>query len=593
MKKIQILVIVCALCIGGVSHAQQQVSKREATNAAINALYSKANVLNRSSNTEIDTVYSFFNSRSNVLMYEVIFKNSAAILLSGSKACLPVLGYYIKDKNDSSAIFDATNLFVPPGLHALIECFVREVEYCFSQNNIELYYENEWDKLQQSDLSKGGPPTTIIVAPLLTTRWNQTSSNNGACPAYNYYVTEQNSHQCGGNCDDLCPVGCTAVAMGQIMKKWNYPVYLSNQNYQYDWCNMPDGLYSNRPNYDKERNAIARLLQDCADNANTSYCIAQCSSFAYPNAAKNALVDDFGYSNDAKLRLQSSHSNSVWRGYIKTDLNNGRPVLYIIVGWIYNSHSIVCDGYRSDNLFHFNWGWGNSSYSDPDRWFALDALGEVEPGYSLRTHEAIFEIHPNQSQDYCTYTYSLLQHFQSGGTHQNIPQTFANLESVPGQYNASWRTIQSGTSAEYVTHKSILLQPGFTAQAGSTFTAKIVPCPSCESGAKSMLFLNTNEDTEESSMPVYAKQHLQEEFNTKEINLYPNPNSGTFQIDANFPLTDIAHLKIINMLGIPVYETQNISSNTIQLQTSASGTVFVLMILKDGTMLTRKMMIQR
>jgi hypothetical protein len=77
------------------------------------------------------------------------------------------------------------------------------------------------------------------------------------------------------------------------------------------------------------------------------------------------------------------------------------------------------------------------------------------------------------------------------------------------------------------------------------------------------------------------------------FSILPNPNPGTFQIESNFPLTDIANLKILNSLGTNIYETQSLSSNTIQLQTSATGTFFVVIILKDGAVLTQKMMIQR
>jgi hypothetical protein len=74
--------------------------------------------------------------------------------------------------------------------------------------------------------------------------------------------------------------------------------------------------------------------------------------------------------------------------------------------------------------------------------------------------------------------------------------------------------------------------------------------------------------------------------------IIPNPNPGTFQLETNFPLSEIGNLKIINMLGVTVYETQTLSSNTIQLQASA-GQYFVVMVLKDDTVLTQKMMIQR
>ena len=55
---------------------------------------------------------------------------------------------------------------------------------------------------------------------------------------------------------------------------------------------------------------------------------------------------------------------------------------------------------------------------------------------------------------------------------------------------------------------------------------------------------------------------------------------------------DIGNLKITNVLGITVYESQNVSSNTIQLQNFAAGLHFVVIILKDGTVLTQKMVVQ-
>ena len=74
--------------------------------------------------------------------------------------------------------------------------------------------------------------------------------------------------------------------------------------------------------------------------------------------------------------------------------------------------------------------------------------------------------------------------------------------------------------------------------------------------------------------------------------ILPNPNSGSFQLEANFPLSDIAHIKITNLLGVSVYETQNVTDHTIQLQNSESGMFFVVMLLKDGNVLTQKMVIQ-
>jgi len=46
-------------------------------------------------------------------------------------------------------------------------------------------------------------------------------------------------------------------------------------------------------------------------------------------------------------------------------------------------------------------------------------------------------------------------------------------------------------------------------------------------------------------------------------------------------------------MGATVYESQNVTEHTIQLQNSASGQYFVVMILKDGNVLTQKMVVQR
>ncbi|MCL2436317.1 MAG: C39 family peptidase [Lentimicrobiaceae bacterium] len=78
-----------------------------------------------------------------------------------------------------------------------------------------------------------------------------------------------------------------------------------------------------------------------------------------------------------------------------------------------------------------------------------------------------------------------------------------------------------------------------------------------------------------------------------QFTILPNPNPGTFQLETNFPLTNIAHLKIITPLGATLYETQTLSSHTIQLPTSATGLHFVVIMLKTGAVLTQKMMIQR
>ena len=50
------------------------------------------------------------------------------------------------------------------------------------------------------------------------------------------------------------------------------------------------------------------------------------------------------------------------------------PVLYWGSGNV--SHCFVCDGYRSNGYYHFNWGWGGLS----DGYFLLDVLNPGSTG---------------------------------------------------------------------------------------------------------------------------------------------------------------------------------------------------------------------
>jgi hypothetical protein len=110
---------------------------------------------------------------------------------------------------------------------------------------------------------------------------------------------------------------------------------------------------------------------------------------------------------------------------------------------------------------------------------------------------------------------------------------------------------------------------------------------------------SSNDDSEETeyfappkfSNPAYQKK--QDEISTPTLSILPNPNPGSFQLETNFSLSNIANFKITNMIGATIYETQNLTSHIIQLPTAAAGMHFVVAILKDGRVLTEKMMIQR
>ena len=519
----------------------QQVTRQEAINAAVNAMkyngrtsLAKSSVLNVQSKSKGDTV----------LIYEVLFQSGEMVLLSGNKACLPVLGYSLPTAVSAPQSVLDNYADIPDGLRDMLSEYEEQILYCF-RNNLTLSHYEEWQDLQHFE--SGRTITTDVVSPLLTTEWGQSYSNDYSdCNAYNYYVSSTHD-SCDCDIHQKCPAGCVATSMAQIMKYWNYPVWTPNKFEQYDWCNMPDELiYFGNPNYIQERNSVARLMKDCGTAVNMDYCNPRkdkCASSASTSDIPNAL-GMFGYT-DCDYKLKATHLNN-WISLLQSDLNRGYPVCY--KGYdrvIKEGHSFVCDGYRSDNTFHFNWGWNGLC----NMWCTVDQLNPslYTLSFAFTSQQAaVFNIHPSTTQDYCNFELPLWTHYHyyyniynntTPSPYANVPKTFTRLVSVPNdpQFPSSWRTIPAGATSEYVAHEEILLIDGFYAETGSDFYAHIVPCESCEEGrmtgeisdAADTLAGPKSLHTETTDIPADAA-----------LSVYPNPAG------------DLLHIELTNGVGI-------------------------------------------
>lgn len=260
MKKTQILLM--ALLVAFSSKSQNYVKMDEARNAAV-CFAIKENLAGNLTNTRFDdsVVYPIIDDGDTLLfLYPV---KQYYIIVSRFKCFPPILGYFEDPTpyNYQSDIVE-NNYFVQ--------------RYCYySKKTMRINNDSvspQWDNLIQN---KSKNTNSIVIDTLITSRWGQKYSNeciinDSIKEAYNYYISESCSN-CG---ESNCPVGCVAVAMGQIMKYWNHPIiqYDKSAEHQLDWCNMPDKLCVSSVNYERERNAIARLLADCGSACNMSYC---------------------------------------------------------------------------------------------------------------------------------------------------------------------------------------------------------------------------------------------------------------------------------------------------------------------------------
>jgi hypothetical protein len=281
------------------------------------------------------------------------------VVMSADDCAKPILGYSLTDK------FVVEEM--PENLRWWLQQYSDEIQWAIENNILsDNSTATEWLDLKEGNASKDTP--TVVVGPLLETQWNQDSPYNMYCPSGT--VT-----------------GCVATAMAQVMKYWNYPEQgqgsHTNENNSaqtinfgettYDWANMTN-IYGSSST-DAQKQAVATLMYHCGVSVDMEYGE---SSGAISAKVPIALVEYFKYSPSASYKLKESYTNDQWIALLQSELDENRPVFYA-GRYIKNNgegggHAFVCDGYRSDNYFHFNWGWGG--YQNNKYW----AIGALNPG---------------------------------------------------------------------------------------------------------------------------------------------------------------------------------------------------------------------
>lgn len=246
---------------------------------------------------------------------------------------------------------------------------------------------------------------STVMTPLLDkntpNRWNQQSNNSGTsdlnksynkfCPTF-YQIPEAN----GGTY-----VGCTAVAMGQILWYWKWPSYaripvsidiagITSKDFEthfYDWGNMPGLIYNTTPL--TQINNVAGLLRDCGYSGNMIYG-KKGSSMTLTNAMY-ALRNDFQFSASMK---QYSAGATKFNNIIKSEIAAGRPVMIQATHTSdASSHTFVIDGYDSNaDEYHLNMGWGYTETA----WYSVSGANSYD-NYRI-ARRMLYEIIPNKTR---------------------------------------------------------------------------------------------------------------------------------------------------------------------------------------------------
>lgn len=449
------------------TNAQNTVSQKEAVKVAVNYING---YLDGNGACTIDNLsyYSTETKLSNTVLHEVHI-GGYKLILSGVKSCKPVL-MYVKDTSTSLLLDDNEE----SGVSYFLNRYSDEIMYSIDSSKNSGTLLDEWEILLGED-AQHPSKHAVVIGPLLTTKWGQHASFGGQDRnAYNYYVEASCS-----DCEPNKPMtGCVATALGQIMNYWKHPVYRENSAIQFDWCNMADSLKTSDSAYATKRNAVARLLSEVGLAVRMDYCFGGCNSFATPWNAEAALKNDFGYSDDAELRWRLWNQDA-WKSMLVEEITQGRPIFYSAIAGVFDGHAFVVHGYNSStDMFCVNFGHGIN-----DTWTTIDNIGLEGSSDYTNMENAIFALTPENPLDYCDFNVNLSNYYRRYYLENDnpepylcVPQTATTLTSSNSTTPASWRTIPSGATSTYLAHNTVRLLPGFHAERGSEFSARIAPC---------------------------------------------------------------------------------------------------------------------
>lgn len=477
-----------------------------------------------------ENTFSVENADNNVIVYyRINFNEGGWVMISNSEQTKPILAY---SKNGE---FNSEN--IPPALEQLLNYYKSSIYEVITNNIKNSDFNQEWEILLNYHSNKSTYSTQTNNFCLLdkpiegTVYWSQEYNNDGfghCTPCYNKYCPDKtdNSWSCIGlstkNCYcDYKPVGCGAVAMGEIMWYWRWPI-------SYNWSIIPTELKDNTPTY--QANELARLLHDCGIKANMNYCCN--GSWATTNNVCDGLID-LGFES-AQVKIRNQISDNAWKQLLRTELDAERPVLYrggavIDPGDWGNVHYFVCDGYDRDNTdyFHFNWGWGYTSASDCSNniLFTIDNLNPGGNDYSDQ-QDMIIGISPTCTQlpqNITTVPYSQVfdTKIEKATNNITLPAIGATL------------TVEAGGNLTLVAGNSIVIKSGFHAKSGSFFHAYLSQF-NCDCGGDLSVptwynFLSPNGDGYNDELCFYVYNG-----NSYEVHIIDNNNNFIYQGSGSF-----------------------------------------------------------
>lgn len=277
------------------------------------------------------------------------------VIISGDDSVDPVIGYSLDGEID------------PSNLSPAFEWWMEGVKLTIDANRTVGAVASYDTQLSWKEFENGVSPISSLTKAdgklLNTATWDQGGIFNRDCP---------NQYYCG----------CVALAMAELMRYYEHPsapsqvlipsyfddyaeVTRSSRDLTgvtYNFASMPT-TYSeaNSSVLDKSiKDDIAGLLADIGASVEMGY--SSGGSGAHSEDIVYAMGTYFKYNKAAEIRYRSYYTEKDWVDMMIASIDAGHPLLAGGSRWKEGSggHQFIVDGYRSDRLMHFNFGWGGS-----------------------------------------------------------------------------------------------------------------------------------------------------------------------------------------------------------------------------------------
>jgi len=292
------------------------------------------------------------------VLYVFNFENGGYVIVSADDRFTPIIGYSPTGHYEKDNMADGFE-FLMEEFSEMI-AFIREKEVAAKPEYIA-----KWERYGSDEPILDREIMAVVVHPM-TALWNQDSPYNFYCPPF------------PGGPGGKTFAGCVATAMSMIMYYWRWPLQGNDiRSYVPSPCNgkpmdlitenFGETFYDYNGMYGtptiKADGYLYEPLSLLQYHAGVAVCMDYCigaGSGAQSASVPPAMKNFFRYDQSVKQVLRKNYSDTEeWSDMLKEQLDLGQPV-YTSGYSSGGGHAFVCDGYDTDDMFHYNFGWSGS-----------------------------------------------------------------------------------------------------------------------------------------------------------------------------------------------------------------------------------------